>query len=141
MSEKEEKWFYGEREHEGCPLQIRFPLTRDYRSVQPNLPLLVWIIHRLSEVNEKGLPTKKYNDSLKDFDATIIAGLPCPVLIETFGGNRTFYGYAPETFDLGSLQIAIESSFPNESFDSKSKLDPNWKLLKSYSQEISFYNR
>ena len=140
MSDNKEKWFTGQREHEGTPLHLRFPEKRDYKTAQPKFPLLIWATHRFSFVMENGLPTSEYNSDLADLDERIVESIPCPVLVETFGGNRTYYGYAPSDFDVKSAQASIKDAFPSENVTWESKPDPHWKLIKSYSQEFGFYS-
>ncbi len=140
MSEKTEKWYSFEKEREGRLLHLRFPPKTDYRAIQPNLPQLVWVTYKQIEFPEIELSFEEFHRSLMPLDEHIVSVLPCPVLIESFLRMRTYYSYAPEDFSFKELQESTKATFPKEELVWESKLDPNWKLLRSYSQEIGFHD-
>lgn len=138
MSEKTEKWYSYEEEREGRLLHLRYPPKTDYRAIQKSLPLLVWITYKQIEFPDIELSFDEFHRSLVPLDEHIVSRLPCPVLIESFLRKRTYYSYAPENFSFKELQASVKAAFPKEELIWESKLDPNWKLLRSYSQEIGF---
>jgi len=138
MSEKTEKWYSYAKEREGRLLHLRYPPKTNYEDIQPKLPLLVWATYTQTEFPEINLSFDEFHQSLVPLDEHIISRLPCPVLIETFLRKRTYYSYAPENFSFKELQASVQAAFPKEELTWESKLDPHWKLLRSYSQEIGF---
>jgi len=138
MYEQSEKWYSYKKEHEGRLLHLRYPPKADYRNIQLSHPLLVWITYKQTEFPKIELSFDEFHRSLVPLDEKIITGLPCPVLIESFLRKRTYYSYAPEDFSFKELQESVKVAFPKEELVWESKLDPNWKLLRSYSQEIGF---
>lgn len=138
MPEKTEKWYSFEKEREGRLLHLRFPPKTDYRTIQPKLPRLVWVTYKATEFPDPEPSFEAFHRSLMPLDDHIVFGLPSPVLIETFRRMRTYYSYAPEDFSFKELQEFTKATFPKEELIWESKLDPNWKLLRSYSQEIGF---
>ncbi len=97
-AEKETKWYTGEVQHEGFPLHLRFPERPDFDSLQEKFSSLLLATHKLDRVKPSGVPEAAYNASLADFDHDLITAFEQPstgmtVLVETFGGMRTYYMY------------------------------------------------
>lgn len=139
MAEKEEIWFTGEVEYEGYPLLLRFPEEKNYEEVQPLRPKFIWVTHHLAKVTSNGLPEKKYNESLEDFDLMVIKNCECIVLVETFNGRRNYYGYVSKEFDLERVMRSIKDTFPEENMEWNSKIDENWKFIKQYAKDFNLY--
>ena len=108
----ENVWYTGELTHEGFPLMLRFPEKPDFDSLQEIYPNLLTITHILGQVQSNGLPEHAYNETLADFDHEIITAfdqslLGLAVLIETFGGRRTYYLYVASDAPVDTVKTRI----------------------------------
>ena len=136
---KETKWYTGEFQHEGFPLHLRFPEKPDFDALQKKHPRLLMVTHSLAEVKSSGVPEADYNDSLAEFDHDLAASFDASsgiiVLVETFGGNRTYYIYV-------SVDAAVEATkYPQHKLDWKLRDDPGWKFIRGYSEDYHLYKK
>lgn len=141
MSAKEDTWFTGERSHKGYPLLLRFPEERKYEETSKLYQVRISIEHTLKSVKDNGLPHPEYNDSLAELDDRIIQGLDCMVLVETFGGRRTYYAYSENKRKVEVLLESIKKSYPDEKFMFVAQHDPNWNFIKEYAEDYEFYRK
>ena len=142
MESKDSKWFTGCVDYEGMPLHLRFPEAGDFDALSLKYPVLVTITHTLDKVTEKGEPTAEYNASLEDFDMAMIDAIRSAghiVLIETFSGRRTYYGYVGSKESLEEQRVSIEARFPMHSLEWESQNNLNWSFIREYSNDFDFY--
>ena len=130
----------GLKEREGRLLSIRYPQKTNHEDIQPKLALLALGTYTQTEFLGIEPSLDKLDQSIIPLDKHIISGLPCPALKETFLRKRTYYSYAPENFSFKDLQPSAQTAFPKEELTWESKLDPHWKLLRSYVQESDFFD-
>jgi len=143
---KETKWCTGEIQHEGFPLHLRFPQKPDFNRLQTKFPKILVVKHSLSKVRSSGLPEPDYNESLADFDHELITAFDAPfsgitVLIETFGGRRTYYIYVSADAPIESMRQSFATQYPQHKLDWKLRDDPGWKFIRGYSEEYNFYRK
>jgi hypothetical protein len=142
MQNENTRWFTGKLEHEGLPLHLRFPEAVDFDKMASLYPKLVVITHQLEEVPSNGEPVSSYNESLEDFDCSIIDlfnELGHIVLIETFSGRRTYYGYISSEEELSKRRIDINDTHPEHSLEWQINDDKKAQFIKGYSQDYDFY--
>ncbi len=140
---KDTTWFTGEVQHEGFPLLLRFPKKPDFDTLQIQYPRLVIVTHQLEKVKPSGLPEADYNDSLEDMDQDIITSFPAgiAVLVETFGGRRTYYIYTTASATVEEAKRKIATKYPKARLEWKASDDPNWRLIRGYSEDYHFYKK
>ncbi len=101
---------------------------------------LVVVTHHLAEVRRDGLPDATYNDSLEALDCSIVAsfeaeGQGTAALVETFAGQRTYFGYVVSETVAQTIWERLKSEWPNEVLTLRIEQDPGWALLNAYRKE------
>jgi len=142
MTTSQTPWFTGVLEHEGLPLHLRFPEAVDFDAVSVKFPTLVTVTHNLDEVAANGEPTSAYNDSLEDFDGSMVDLFRASghiVLVETFSGRRTYYGYIGSEDSIGEGRARIQAIYPEHSLEWEFSSDKSWRFIKGYSKDYNFY--
>jgi hypothetical protein len=112
------------------------PLWTDF-SLQSRLPRLLIVAHTLAKVTAAGLPEPEYNESLAPLDHHLLdaferSGSGTIVLVETFGGRRSYYGYVSADADVDAVADATRARFPAEELSWDVRDDPDWGFLKRY---------
>lgn len=143
---KETKWYTGEIQHEGFPLHLRFPEKPDFDSLQKKYPKLLVVTHSLAKVKSSGVPEADYNDSLAEFDHEMVTAFEASssgitVLVETFGGRRTYYIYVSADAPVEATKQRFATKYPQHKLDWKLRDDASWKFIRGYSEEYHFYKK
>ena len=143
-SAKKTKWLTGKVKHEGFPLHLRFPEKPDFDSLQKKYPKLLVVTHTLSKVKPSGEPEADYNASLADFDHELVTALDSPsfgktLLIETFGGRRTYYIYVSPDTPVDVTKSRFSSKYPQHQLSWELSDDAGWKFIRRYSADYKFY--
>ena len=128
---------------EGFPLAIRAcPLAQD-DSIWASNPHLAFLEHQLTDVRENGLPEKDYNDELVDFDHEVHQTFEGNsggqvVVVETFGGKRTYYACAQSVDVATELLNGLVSRFPQHKLSPGTKADHAWKFYRQYRDQFGW---
>ncbi|EAR09234.1 DUF695 domain-containing protein [Reinekea blandensis] len=130
-------------EYEGYPLYLRIPIGQDYENLSESYSKHISITHHLEKVLSNGLPENEYNESLIDFDSQVTSVLEntelgVTVLVETFGGRRTYYMYSVSSLSVEHFKNELSNKFPEYSIDVHSYSDEDWSFIKQYSEEWGF---
>jgi hypothetical protein len=133
-------WKTGSFEHEGFPLLLRVPDGLNYDELKEIYPQFISVTHYLSKVKNNGLPEADYNESLYDFDEQLVGALEntgagITVLVETFGGERTYYMYSKSDFSSELLEKELNKTFPEHQIEINSKTDKEWFFIKQYAND------
>ena len=133
-------WSTSEIEFEGLPLLLRSPGHANVWRYKDSLTKLVAIEHLLDRVNSNGLPEKKYNSTLSDFDHYMCSLFDKSkdgiiFLIETFSGKRIYYYYTLPDFNIDPLLEKVKLKF-KVNLDGWTQNDLGWGFLKEYPVEI-----
>lgn len=136
-------WKVGGFKYEGYPLLLRVPVNIKYDSWQRKYPLNIAVTHVFEHVKANGLPEAEYNKSLIEFDHFLTYVLEkeqkgVTILIETFGGKRTYYMYSEEGIDLIIFRKQIEEKYPEYKIEFDSMIDPAWNFIKDYAEDWGF---
>jgi len=129
--------------YENFPLMLRTRTFLDFDSLQRSFPTLVIVTHALAEVQSSGLPTPAYNVTLADLDHDVLTAFEkseggLTVLVETFGGKRTYYSYVSTKVDPKALESAIRSKHPGHHLTWESRKDSEWSFIRRYSRDYGF---
>lgn len=140
---KEREWKFCKFEYEGFPLLLRLPVGLNYNELSRLYTLLISVEHHLSKVTGNGLPNKEYNETLIDFDEYVINSLELRnegicVLVETFGGNRTYYMYAKDSTEIDKIEEDLKTKYPEHKVELEMKTDKDWSFIKRYANEWRF---
>jgi len=140
-----EVWYTGEVEHEGFPLLLRFPEKPDFDKLQIKYTRLLVVTHTLDKVKSSGLPEDDYNKTLFDLDHDLITEFEKSssgktVLIETFGGRRTYYIYISINSKVNEVTNSFKKKYPQHKLEWELVDANGWKLIRQYSKEYNFYN-
>jgi hypothetical protein len=133
-------WSTSEIEYEGLPLLLRSPDHSNVWEFKKRLTKLVSIVHLLDKVNSDGLPERKYNLTLADFDYFMCSLFDKStdgiiLLIETFSGKRNYYYYTLPDFNIDPLIEKAKIKF-KVNLDSWTQADLNWGFLDDYPVQI-----
>ena len=133
-------WKTGSFEYEGFPLLLRVPDGLNFDALKDAYPQFISVTHYLSKVKANGLPEPEYNESLFDFDDQLVGALEngragVTVLVETFGGKRTYYMYAKSDFAPELLERELDNNFPEHQIEIGSKTDKEWSVIKRYAND------
>lgn len=133
-------WSTLEKEYEGFPLLLRRPDHADIWQFKKQFSQLVSIYHLLDKVTANGLPEKKYNKTLADFDHSMCSLFEknkqgIIFLTETFGGKRAYYYYTSQDYDIAPLLKKIKRQY-KVSIEVYCNVDKRWGFLKKYPVEI-----
>ena len=114
--------------------QLRLSLSKSY-------PYLLWAEQTLAEVRNSGLPDPHYNDTLEEFDQSLIAEVEkeekgLTALVETFAGKRTYYFYVKDVA-IEQMRSVIEGRYPKIVVKWGSREDPSWDFLKNYARDFN----
>ena len=136
----ETPWKTARYEYEGFPLLLRLPDGLKYDELKETYPQYISVTHILSSVTNDGLPEKHYNRSLFDFDERVMSALEengagITVLVETFGGKRTYYMYSKVDFSTELLVTQLNKEFPEHIIEIDSKNDKEWSFIKQYAND------
>lgn len=138
---KEPHWKTAATEHEGFPLLLRAQGGLDYDSLQGRYPRLFWVTHTLDKVQPSGLPDILYNQGLEDFDIAVVelfsrdeSGIT--VLVETFGGERTYYMYVSNHADTEAAMKRIQEKYSGHKLDWQIKNDSQWHFIRRYAEDF-----
>ncbi len=140
---EERPWKTGSFEYEGFPLLLRVPDGLIYDELKEIYPQFISVTHYLSKVKNNGLPETDYNQSLYEFDEQLVgalenAGAGITVLVETFGGERTYYMYSKSDFPPEMLENELSKTFPEHQIEISSKIDKEWSFIKQYANDWKF---
>ncbi len=143
---KNKMWYTGEVQHEGFPLQLRFPEKPDFDSLQAKYPKLLTVTHTFDKVKPSGMPEADYNESLADFDHEMITAFVqsssgLTILVETFGGRRNYYMYISASAPLEDVKKHFTSKYPQHQLNWDIRDDQGWKFIRRYSEEYKFYKK
>ncbi len=138
---EEYEWATLTREYEGFPLYFRFPLRLDYDALQHRFPVRLVLTHVFSFRRFDGLPEARYNETLEEFDHSLVtyfkaSELGQVVLVETFGGKRHYYYYVAPSVEPEAMSADILSRYPAQRIEIESKADPSWRFIRRYSSEF-----
>lgn len=136
-------WSTGSFDYEGFPLYLRYPVGLKYEKLKAIYPKFISVTHMLRKVKNNGLPETDYNELLFDFDGQLIdvledSGAGITVLVETFGGKRTYYMYSKSDFSSSILEKNLTTSFPEHELEFYSKDDKEWSFIKRYAKDWGF---
>lgn len=141
--DKDTKWYTGEVQYDGLPLQLRFPEKPDFDTLEKRYPKLLKVTHRLVKVTTSGMPESAYNKTLAQFDHEMIVAFEpssgITVLVETFGGNRIYYIYVAATAKVKEMKERFLKKYPEHHLEWELKDDPHWKFIRRYSEDYKFY--
>jgi len=140
---KEQPWITGKFEYEGSPLHLRVPKGLNYDELSVKYPKFISVTHSLSQTTDNGLPVPEYNSTLGDFDEFLIKYLEnnnmgITVLVETFGGNRTYYMYSNKGFNIETFNSSITQKYSQHIVEIDSNIDDQWSFIKQYSEDWGF---
>jgi hypothetical protein len=134
-------WLTTKIEHEGFPLYLRKP---DYSNIFiyiNKFPRLLCVTQKLKKVTSNGLPESDYNMSLIDFDEQMTNlfdnendGLI--FLIETFGGDRSYYYFISESVDYEGRIKDLNNNYRDIELEVRSQTDKDWGFLKEYPTKL-----
>lgn len=132
-----ESWLNAEKMYHGFPLMLRRPASVDYGSLPPKLMELT---HHFERTMPNGMPDPSYNNALGEFDEAVIQyppshGLGRVVLVETFGGKRTYYFYCEKTASSKPFQQFLTERFPSIQVGFSEEQDPEKKFIRTYANE------
>jgi hypothetical protein len=137
---KEPHWKTAETEYEGFPLLLRAQGGLDYDLLQSQYPQLFIVTHTLDKVQSSGLPEIIYNQGLEEFDVAMVelfsknkSGIT--VLVETFGGKRTYYMYVSNNADTEAAMKHIQDNYLEQKLDWEVKSDPQWRFIRKYAKD------
>ncbi len=138
------QWYTGEVRHEGFPLLLRFPDKPDFDTLSIRFPKLLVVEHTLAKVMPSGLPEPDYNDSLADFDQDLVSAFEpstsgITVLVETFGGRRSYYIYVSVDAPVEDVKRRLCTNYPQYQLDWSLQDDAGWNFIRRYSEEYNFY--
>lgn len=133
-------WATSEIDYEGLPLLLRKPDHQNIWRFQDRLTKLVSIEHLLDKVNSNGLPEKKYNSTLYDFDYYMCSLFDKSsdgiiFLIETFSGKRNYYYYTLPDIRIDPLIEKARLKF-KVNLESWTQADIGWGFLDDYPVQI-----
>jgi eukaryotic-like serine/threonine-protein kinase len=136
----ERRWLTTQKSHQGSPLLLRRPEVLDFEDIGRSFPNLVVIAHRLTMIEPNGLPEADYDAQLADFDRYVTSYLRIghrglTVLIETFGGKRTYYCYAADGVALERMKKDVETRYPHNELEWKERRDPDAGFIRKYAAE------
>jgi len=145
-SPKKMQWHTGEVQHEGFPLLLRFPDKPDFDILSRRYPKLLAVEHTLAKVKPSGLPEPDYNDSLADFDHDLVSAFEpsasgITVLVETFGGRRSYYIYVSADAPVEDVKRHLSTKYPQHQLHWSLQDDAGWKFIRRYSEEYKFYKK
>jgi hypothetical protein len=127
--------------YEGFPLYLRRTTDVDTPAHRRRFSHLAAITHTFAKRLPDGLPEFDYNETLAEFDHDAVTAFDAarsgvPVLVETFGGERTYYFYvAPET-DVSATVARFATSHPAEQITCNVRPDPDWAFLERYAADL-----
>ena len=126
--------------YEGHPLMLRCPQDLPFDR-QAEFPVLLVIEHHLDQVTESGLPVTGYNEGLIDFDEAAVqllqpSGEGVTVLVETFGGKRTYYSYVSRAADVDAAVARLLERFPGVRLEHTVQENADWRFLRRYAAEF-----
>ncbi len=129
-------WSTSEIEYEGLPLLLRKPDHENIWRFKDKLTKLVSIEHHLDTVTSDGLPEKKYNSKLSDFDHYMCSLFDKSndgiiFLIETYSGKRIYYYYTSPTFNIEPLIETTKHKF-KLTLEGWTQDDTGWGFLDEY---------
>ncbi len=137
-------WISAKLEYESFPLYLRYPASSNLEALQPDFPLLTVVTLVFEKVHSDGLPEGPYNRTLENLDLFIVRSLSrahcgqC-VLVETFGGKRTFYAYVRDALVATSLSRRLAKSYMQHRITIEIEPDPNWSFIRRYDNEHNLY--
>lgn len=134
-------WVTAQRFYQGFPLFLRRPIDVDTPENRRNFPDLVVLAHVFKERLPDGRPESRYNKTLEDFDHDLCSVFGSdqsgvPILIETFGGKRTYYFCASPDADVSSLVAGISQAYPNERLIWAREINNGWTFLDRYAADF-----
>jgi len=134
-------WLGASFTYEGFPLALRVRPAAESDKNRARFPQLVRLTHKLASVREDGLPEASYNQSLAGLDQDAIdlfeqrdEGIT--VLIETFAGKRTYYGFALASASARSRLLELKQRYPEHDLSIEASADPTWKFLSRYREDF-----
>ena len=141
---KEIIWYSGEVQYEGYPLHLRFPEKPDFKELRKRFPTLLTITHEFEKVKTSGEPENEYNESLADFDHDVIISFEKissgkTVLIETFGGRRSYYIYVSIVANINHMRIHFSEKYKRHKLTWEQQPDPTWRFIRRYAEDYKFY--
>ena len=136
-------WKTGEFEYEGFPLYLRVPDGLNYDELSKSYTQLIDVTQILSEVKSNGLPEADYNKTLIDFDGFLVnylerLGKGITVLVETFGGKRSYYMYAKPEFEVFVLKQEINKLYTQHRVEIETNTDQSWSFIRQYANDWKF---
>jgi len=139
MSDADPQWKTRAVEYEGYPLLLRCPFHLPYER-QAELPILFVLTHILDHVTESGLPEARYNTDLLEFDSAAVQPLLdaseiATVLVETFGGKRTYYSYISRTADVDAAVARLQTRFPDVRLEHETCENADWRFIRRYAAD------
>lgn len=133
-------WSTMEIEYEGLPLLLRKPDHPDVWEHKKRFTQLVSIEHLLNKVYSDGLPERKYNSTLAEFDHYMCSLFDKSTdgiifLIETFNGKRNYYYYILPDFNIDPIIEKAKLKF-KVNLNSWTMEDLSWGFLDDYPVRI-----
>jgi hypothetical protein len=127
--------------YEGLPLALRVRPSIDTPDNRTAFPNLVVITHKLAQVKSTGLPADDYNESLFSFDRELQAAVSgekegIVFVVETFSGNRNYYGCV---HDLPAAQTRIDqvcASCPQHKLTVMTRAAKAWNFYQRYREQF-----
>ena len=128
--------------HDGFPLMLRYREDLNIESLRKKYANLIVVKHILATVSPNGLPDSDYNESLFEFDDSILNLFHLslhgvPVLIEPFAGKRNYYFYADSKKNVSNIVESLKRSFPKQRLTWTFHSDAEWGFLSKYSKSFN----
>ena len=133
------EWVSAELSYEGRPLLLRRPAILDFNCIADHFSRLVVIKHIFACTKVNGLPDADENDRLAQFESNLLRYVKdkdgLPVLVETFGGKRSYYFYVAAGFELEATKARIRLDYPHLKLEWLEKLDSSASFIRNYAKE------
>jgi len=129
--------------HEGFPLAMRVRPHVDQPAENARFPHLAILTQKLTAVRDNGLPEPDYNETLADFDHAVHQTLEkggdgLVLIIETFGGNRTYYACVADVDVQARWLNSLSAKFPEHELTASSKRDGAWRFYRRYREDFKW---
>jgi hypothetical protein len=134
-------WLTTMAEYEGMPLALRVRPAVDTAENRRAFPHLAVVTHELAEVKSNGLPASEYNRSLLQFDMALLGAIcgneaGIVFLVETFSGERNYYGAIADPAALPARVEQLRTCYPQHALTSSVRAGAAWKFYDDYRKQF-----